>query len=270
MPSGPKKSLFKNRHAEERAIVLSEQKRVERERKEEEKQEKLWFDPGTKAQQRQDERKNTKEAKRTNKLEQRKLRKNLVEEEERELEHKPPKKVTTRKLQKEMAALIQNFGKENKHKNIEDSSLKPVNTCKEFETDENVTELGKKIEKISLNNVVTCMDTDQDMINRNKDIPDIMAQYINDSNNGLNKLLTPHNVGDRARVEFKKFITQNMPSIKEKFPGLRKSQYHNKCWELFQKSTQNPFVQLNLINQAEYFASIKEVEVSVLDKANNE
>jgi hypothetical protein len=45
----------------------------------------------------------------------------------------------------------------------------------------------------------------------------------------------------RMKQEWKRWKDREMPDIKTELPGLRKQQYEQKLWKLWQKAPENPF-----------------------------
>jgi hypothetical protein len=51
------------------------------------------------------------------------------------------------------------------------------------------------------------------------------------------------NVGKRARVLYRKFCADNVETVKMLKPNMRRTQYNDMLWDLWQRSPLNPFVQ---------------------------
>ena len=202
----PKK--FFNRHASEannRIALQEDERKASMERT---KEDELWADNDPKLQKRQE--KNQQLKQKADDDDRRRAERRAQEvEEDKELNKAQPVKVTKRQMQREVARMVANYDK-----TVNDEPPPPLpkgNPNLEVNKDALTVEASGKIE------------------------------------NALTALAGSHEVedrllGKRAKVLYKHFADEHLPVLKTERPGLRRTQYNNLLWELWQKSPENPFV----------------------------
>eukprot|EP00758_Cryptobia_borreli_P009662 Tbor_TRINITY_DN5500_c3_g1::TRINITY_DN5500_c3_g1_i1::g.12833::m.12833 len=219
MPSGPKNQKFMNRHA----VEANERKGVQaakvKSAKEKAEEDKIWEETDKKvlkkAKKMCDE-----EQRQEEKEKQKKEKERLRAEEEAQISGGGcPKKVTTKALQREVAQMSSNY-------DTEMSKLRP-----------------RTIDIIG-DNIVP-----QAQINSNAKYGEGSLPPVNNRDQVTGESATApytcedNKIGKRAKVLFKKFCLDNEDNVKAENPGMRRTQYNDILWEMWQKSPSNPFVQ---------------------------
>ncbi|GET86901.1 hypothetical protein, conserved [Leishmania tarentolae] len=237
MPSGPKNNKYVNRHSEE-ARQREEERRIDsRAAREAAKEDARWTETDPKVlkkmeKQREMERKQEEKATRDNQ------KKEQLEEEEREMNAKVPKKVAQRQIQKDLAKMLADYDKER-------------NTLRSGQHGTVVK--PEKIEEVPLpsGNVnrergmapYPEVDRESNTIKASGTVADVVtALEKGGSASGAAEIPDNRHIGKRAKVLYKAFYEEHVEQVKEEKPGLRRTQYNDIIWEMWQKSPTNPFV----------------------------
>ncbi|CUG89232.1 Hypothetical protein, putative [Bodo saltans] len=216
MPSGPK-NKFTNRHAEEARERDNDRQSASKAAADKAREDALWQDDDAKAKKRQD--KAQLESEKAEDIERRRAeRLQQLDDEDRELSKaKVPVKVQKRVLQKDVAKMLAAYDKEA-------TKMRPT-----------------------LDDAPPALPTGSQHVNRNREhAEEVNASDITAALAALDfskGIPDDRHIGKRARVLYKHFCDENLPKIKEEHRGLKRSQYNDRLWDLWQSSPQNPFVQ---------------------------
>ncbi len=228
MPSGPKTTKFTNRHAEEARVRDNERQNVSRAAAETAREEALWRDDDAKSKKREDkarldaEKSEENDRRRSEKQEQ-------LEMEEREFSKtKVPAKVQKRTMQKDVAKMLAAYDKEiaKVRPTLEDAPVVPSAPNNRPPVD--VAEVNAS----DITSALAALDFSQG-------IPD------------------DRHIGKRARVLYRLFCDEILQKVTEEHRGLKRSQYNDRLWELWQTSPQNPFVKRQEARNADCMAAAR-------------
>nr|CCC95037.1 conserved hypothetical protein [Trypanosoma congolense IL3000] len=233
MPSGPKSNKYTNRHAAEARERDQERRDQEKARRQQETEDALWADNDAKTAKKQAKQREAEE-KAQRQAEQRALKKELLLQEERELSSKVPVKVTRRQMQKDLSKMLADYdkGKRSERGQGDKADVPKGSGVVPPRNDANASSYREKNPEREgpLNEALSALQlhqaTDQAAINN-------------------------RHIGKRARVLYRIFCDEQLPALREEKPGLRRSQYNDLLWEMWQKSPSNPFVQRSERQSAE-------------------
>ncbi|KAG8346986.1 hypothetical protein TRVL_02190 [Trypanosoma vivax] len=219
-----------NRHAmeaREREQERSAQAKAIRAREQEDA---MWAEDDAKVLKKQSKQREAEE-KAQRQAEQRALKKELLLREEEELSASVPKKVARRQIQKDLSKMLTEYDKTKQAERRQESNI--VNGNSDLpkgnpNRDPTVKSRGAEESSVHVGGLNEALD---------------MLKV--DPSNGQPSLPENRHIGQRARVLYRKFCEEELPKLREGNPGLRRSQYNDLLWELWQKSTMNPFVQRN-------------------------
>lgn len=215
MPSGPKNTKFTNRHAVEAMEREESKKAAQRATAAKAQEDAMWEDNDPKASKKLEKEREAQEKARE--AERRRAESQAqLEAEERDI-GKQPTKVSKKAMQRDVAKLVANYDKEySKIRSAEGPSdaqpLPKENANRSVPHQASVTE----VKASGISSAVTALEATS--------LPD------------------DRHIGKRAKVLYRLFCDENTGSVKEKHPGLRRTQYNDILWEMWQKSPQNPFV----------------------------
>lgn len=82
-------------------------------------------------------------------------------------------------------------------------------------------------------------DEDPNVVKASGSAGDVLAKLKSSAGEGVPD---DRHIGRRARVLYKKFYAEQLQTVKVDHPNLRRTQYNDVIWEMWQKSLQNPFV----------------------------
>lgn len=217
MPSGPKATKFMNRHAaeaQEREASRAAESKAKRAKEQEEAQ---WADVD-KETARAEARRAEAEAKRQAELARKAENKELYESEQASATKGQPAKVSKRQMQKDMAKLLAAYDKEM-------AVARP-----DLDTEARRAEEERK--RASAGKTVRPEELALDKADAKKRNEEALAAEVPDD----------RVIGRRAKVLYQQFKVATLTELKKEKPGLRRSQYDDLLWEMWQKSPQNPFV----------------------------
>jgi hypothetical protein len=237
MPSGAKDNKFFNRHAEEARAREAEQTAAKRAQAKQQAEEAEWEDDD-KLGARKAARAAEKEQKAQEALQRRQER--LAEEaaEDKELSKKPPKAVSKREQQRLMASLVRNYDMEAKL-NSQSSDSGDLATRHSKAKNDGVVYDETPLVDGNPNRAPPQARAEPD---------EIRASGIDASVKALEDALKKtkvedRHIGKRARAAYRQFEAANLEALKQSKPGMRRTQYNDLLWALWQKSPENPFVQ---------------------------
>ena len=210
MPSGPKWD-GKNRHARDAAARDADLRDAAKAREEQAREDALWADDGKKKK-KSDAKKEDAAARADEQQRKKDEAKRLYEEEQAALSKGAPAKVAKRDAQKEVT------------KHIVAGSLKS----------------GSR--DVSRVDVTAGNPNRQPQAAGGDDMGDRAASSGGAEKAKSQTVPDDRHIGKRARVAYRKFCDQNMPVLKQD-KKLRRSQYMDMLWAMWQKSPENPFVQ---------------------------
>ncbi|CAG9570955.1 conserved hypothetical protein [Leishmania major strain Friedlin] len=237
MPSGPKNNKYTNRHSEE-ARLRDEERRIDsRAAREAAKEDARWSETDPKVLKKMDKKREMEqkqEAKATRDAEKREQ----LEEEEREMNVKVPKKVAQRQIQKDLAKMLADYDKERnalrggqhgavaKSEKREEAPLPSGNVNRERGVAPH-----------------PAADQESNTIKASGTVADVVAALEKGGNaSGAAEIPDNRHIGKRAKMLYKAFHAEHLEQVKEEKPGLRRTQYNDIIWEMWQKSPTNPFV----------------------------
>ncbi|EKF38546.1 hypothetical protein MOQ_001243 [Trypanosoma cruzi marinkellei] len=231
MPSGPKSNKYMNRHAAEARERDQERQANAKAAREKDKEDAMWAEDDPKQLKKQEKQRETEEKMRRQ-AELKAERKEQLEQEERELGQKVPQKVTRRQLQKDLSKMLSDYDKlKEKERQQQPGVL--------------VKDVGAALPESNPNRMARNDDrkNSSSEIKASGGVSDALSAL--QSGMGLGGVSVPEDrhIGRRARVLYKKFCEEHLPTLREEKPGLRRPQYNDLLWEMWQKSEMNPFVQ---------------------------
>ena len=236
MPSGAKNVKFTNRHANEANARKAEEAGAAKAKKAQMDEDNAWKDDDDKQGKKKAERAAEKDEKDRLAMERKAEREAELEAEEKSLEKKPPKAVSKKEQQRLMAAMVRDFDMEAR-----------MNKTTEDEGDL-AKRHGKVTKDLKQERVVEKKLVDG---NPNHDAPTAGGGGGAQGQAAAGSLdaakakapIDARHIGKRARVAYRKFENANLEGLKASKPGLRRTQYSDLMWGMWQKSPENPFVQ---------------------------
>lgn len=232
MPSGPKSNKFMNRHAAEAMERDNERRSATQQAQQKAKEDAMWELTDSK-----DLKKLEKQREQQAKLDEAQRRKAesqaQLDEEERQLDkNKMPAKVSKKALQREMAKLVASYDQE-------------VAKVRGGGGSTDADDKGNNNAPLPKGNL------NRDETGKRNDQPNVV--YASGVSGAIGALQsdtaadTPddRHIGKRARVLYRLFCDEQLPALKDANRGLRRTQYNDLLWALWQKSPQNPFVRRN-------------------------
>jgi hypothetical protein len=223
MPSAPKTNKFTNRHAEEARIRDSERAGAAQSAAQKAREDAQWRDDDPRNKKKEE--KVRLEAEKAEELERRRAeRLEQLESEEREFNaSKVPTKVQKRATQKDVAKLLAAYDKE--YAKVRPTLEEPT-ALPSAPVNHQIDRSGAEVSASEITAAIAALDL-------SKGIPE------------------DRHIGKRARVLYRLFYEANLPKVKEAHRGLKRSQYNDRLWEMWQSSPQNPFVQRKEVRNAE-------------------
>ncbi|KAG5484014.1 hypothetical protein LSCM1_05866 [Leishmania martiniquensis] len=233
MPSGPKSNKYTNRHSEEARLRDEERRIHSRAAREAAKEDAQWAETDPKMlkkieKQREMERKQAERATRdAEKREQ-------LKEEEREMNARVPKKVSQRQIQKDLAKMLADYDKQrNALRGGEQGAV-----ASPAKTEETPLPSGNVNRERGV-----ALGQESNTINASGTVSDVLAVLgKGGDSSGAAEIPDNRHIGKRAKVLYKAFYAEHLERVKEESPGLRRTQYNDIIWEMWQKSPTNPFV----------------------------
>lgn len=224
MPSGPKTTKFTNRHAEEARERDNERQNASRLAAEKAREEAMWRDDETKTSKRREDKARLEAEKAEENDRRRSEKQQQLEMEERELSKaKVPAKVQKRTMQKDVAKMLAAYDKEI-------AKVRP--SLEDVPSDSN-SRRHDDVEEVNASDITSALAA----LDFSQGIPD------------------DRHIGKRARVLYRLFCDENLQKVKEEHRGLKRSQYNDRLWELWQTSPQNPFVKRQEARNADRLAA---------------
>ncbi|AIN96470.1 hypothetical protein LPMP_130410 [Leishmania panamensis] len=240
MPSGPKSNKYTNRHREE-ARLRDEERRIDScAAREAAKENAQWAETDPKVlkkmeKQREMEQKQAEKASRVAE------KREQLEEEEREMSAKVPKKVAQRQIQKDLAKMLADYDKErNAVKAGQHGAV-----VEQVKTEEVALPSGNVNRKQGVA-AHPAAESESNTVKASGSVTDVLAALEKSGNAaGVAEIPDSRHIGKRAKVLYKAFYAEHLSQVKEERPGLRRTQYNDIIWEMWQKSPTNPFVMRN-------------------------
>lgn len=227
MPSGAKANKFMNRHAVEAREREQERSAQIKAKKRQEEEDALWAESDAKALKKQAKQREAEE-KAQRQAEQRALKKELLLQEEQELSAKVPQKVSRRQMQKDLSKMLADYDRK-----------------KQVEPRENRSQLAAGgAGDPSAGNLKKPGDWSKGGAVAEGPLNEALSA-LQLRNPGEQVVPEDRHIGKRARVLYRLFCEEQLPRLREERPGLRRSQYNDLLWEMWQKDSSNPFVQRN-------------------------
>ncbi|KAK7198641.1 hypothetical protein NESM_000827700 [Novymonas esmeraldas] len=236
MPSGPKTNKFTNRHAEE-ARLRDEERRIDsRAAREAAKEDARWAETDSKTLKKAEKQREA-EQKQAEKADRDAEKREQLAAEEREMSAKVPKKVAQRQIQKDLSKMLSDYDKQRdairggqhgsvvEPAKVQDTSLPSGNVNRE-----------RGVAPYSDGGAVTASGTPGDVLAA------LEKKGGTTTTGGVAEVPENRHIGKRARVLYKAFYAEHLERVKEERPGLRRAQYNDVVWEMWQKSPTNPFV----------------------------
>ncbi|KAG5484318.1 hypothetical protein LSCM4_07884 [Leishmania orientalis] len=237
MPSGPKSNKYTNRHSEEARLRDEERRINSRAAREAAKEDARWAETDPKMLKRLEKQREM-ALKEAEKAARDAEKREQQEEEEREMNAKVPKKVSQRQIQKDLAKMLADYDRQRNAlrggqqgvvaspEKTEEAPLPSGNVNREWGVAPPLT-LGQA------SNVIKASGT----------VSDVLAVLVK-GGDPSSAATVPDNrhIGKRAKVLYKAFYAEHLEQVKEEKPGLRRTQYNDLIWEMWQKSPTNPFV----------------------------
>ena len=225
MPSGPKNNKFMNRHAAEAMERDNERRSTTQQAQQKAKEDAMWEVTDSKELKRL-EKQREQQAKSDDAQRRKAESQAQLDEEDRQLDKsKMPTKVSKKALQREMAKLVSSYDQEVAKVRGGPTTEDPLPKGN-LNRDEGKGR--KEPEIIQASGVSAAIDAlQQGGGNTAADTPD------------------DRHIGKRARVLYRLFCDEQLPALKESNRGLRRTQYNDLLWAMWQKSPQNPFVRRN-------------------------
>ncbi|RNF07786.1 hypothetical protein TraAM80_03160 [Trypanosoma rangeli] len=230
MPSGPKSNKFMNRHAAEARERDQERQANVKAAREQAREDAKWVENDPKELKRQARQREVEEkARRQDEV--RAERKEQLEQEEQELSEKVPQKVTRRQIQKDLSKLLKDYdkGKENERQQQSGALVNNVDAA-----------LPESNPNRAAKNEVRNSSSD---IKASGGVTEVLSALQSGMRSGAVPLQEDRHIGKRARVLYRQFCEEHIPTLREEKPRLRRTQYDELLWEMWQKSPMNPFVQ---------------------------
>lgn len=232
MPSGPKANKYTNRHSAEANERKEERRVAEKAAKAAAAEDAQWAEKDPKALKRLE--KEREEAQKEQERATRELlKKAQLQEEEKELSAKAPKKVTQRQLQKDLSKMLADYDKQQQ-------AMRRYTDVVEVSKDElpagnvnrerGVAEPTATVEASGSTGAVL-LALEKGGMSAGGGGPSAAAEIPDN-----------RHIGKRAKVLYKNFYQEHIDTVKEERPGLRRTQYNDVIWEMWQKSPLNPFV----------------------------
>lgn len=240
MPSGPKTNKFTNRHSEEARLRDEERRLDSKAARDAAKEDAKWAETDSKVlkkmeKQREQEQKEAEKAARDAE------KKAQLAEEERELNAKVPAKVSKRQIQKDLSKMLADYDRQR-------------DAIRGVQQHGAVVEPAQQAEEAALpsgnvnreRGIAPFANTNQDpnVISASGKSGDVLAA-LEGKTTGEAEVPDNRHIGKRARVQYKAFYAEHYDAVKEEKPGLRRPQYNDIIWEMWQKSPKNPFVLRN-------------------------
>lgn len=210
MPSGPKTNKYTNRHTAEAQQRDQERAQESKQARQKAKEDAEWELTDKQELKRAEKMKEMAEKEADRNRREAEKREQL-EMEERSATNKVPTKVSKRELQKQLSKMCSDYDKER-------DSIRGT-----------VPDEPREEEKLVEGN----------QNRRHAELP----SSNHNSANATEIEFNDRNIGKRARVLYRAFYNEQLEKVKEEQPGLRRTQYHNVIWDMWQKSSSNPFAQ---------------------------
>ncbi|ORC86161.1 uncharacterized protein TM35_000302010 [Trypanosoma theileri] len=245
MPSGPKSNKFTNRHAAEARERQQEREAQAKAEREKAKEDAMWAncDDDPRVQRRQ-ARQREAEAKAQQQAELRAERKEQLLQEERELSQKAPQKVTRRQIQKDLSKMLSDYDKVKKQEEQQKHGAVVNSETTALPVGGNPNRAGNTNTNAGFN------EKNGNEIKASGSVGEVLSAVQSGMTGGPSVPDNRH-IGKRARVLYRHFCEENLPTLREEKPGLRRTQYNDLLWEMWQKSPTNPFVQRSELRSKE-------------------
>jgi hypothetical protein len=167
-------------------------------------------------------------------------KKQQLAEEEREMNAKVPTKVSKRQIQKDLSKMLADYDRQR-------DAIRGTQHGAVVEPLQQADEAALPNGNVNRERGVTPFaggNQDPNVINVSGKTGDVLAAL---EGKGAGEAEIPDNrhIGKRARVLYKAFYAEHHDAVKEEKPGLRRAQYNDIIWEMWQKSPNNPFVLRN-------------------------
>ncbi|RNF21012.1 uncharacterized protein Tco025E_03551 [Trypanosoma conorhini] len=230
MPSGPKSNKFTNRHAAEARERDQERQAKTKAVREQTMEDAKWVEDDPRQLKRLAKQQETEEKARRQE-EARAERKEQLEREEQELGQKVPQKVSRRQIQKDLSKLLSDYdkGKENERRR-QPGAL--VDNAEASLPESNPNRAARKEARNSSGE-----------IKATGGVTEALSALQSGMQTGAASVTEDRHIGKRARVLYRQFCEEHLPTLREEKPRLRRTQYDELLWEMWQKSPMNPFVQ---------------------------
>lgn len=233
MPSGPKTNKYTNRHSEEARLRDEERQLNSRAAREAAKEDAKWAETDSKGlkkleKQREQEQKEAEKAARDAE------KKEQLAAEEREVSAKVPAKVSKRQIKKDLSKMLADYDRQRDAIR----GVQPAPSTEEAALPSGNVNRERGIAPFAGSN------QDPNVISASGKSGDVLAA-LEGKTTGEAEVPDNRHIGKRARVLYKAFYAEHYDAVKEEKPGLRRPQYNDIIWEMWQKSPKNPFVLRN-------------------------
>ncbi|KPI90210.1 hypothetical protein ABL78_0728 [Leptomonas seymouri] len=239
MPSGPKTNKYTNRHSEEARLRNEERQLESRAAHKASVEDAKWAETDAKVlkkleKQREQEQKQAEKAARDAE------KKEQLAEEEREMNAKVPAKVSKRQIQKDLSKMLADYDRQRDAiRGVQHGAV--VEPAKN--EDSEVLPSGNVNRERGVASLASG-NRDPNTISVSGKAGDVLAA-LEGKTTGKAEIPDDRHIGKRARVLYKVFYAESYDAVKEERPGLRRSQYNDIIWEMWQLSPSNPLVLRN-------------------------
>lgn len=238
MPSGPKTNKYTNRHSEE-ARLRDEERRIDaRVARDAAKEDARWAETDPKMMKKLEKQRET-DQKLAEKATRDAEKKDQLAEEERELSAKVPKKVAQRQIQKDLSKMLADYDKQRDamRGGQHGAVVTPAKVEEAAPLPSGNVNRERGIAPLSTG-------AESNTVNASGTASEVLAALQKGGSGAGAAAEVPDNrhIGKRAKVLYKAFYAEHLERVKEEKPGLRRTQYNDVIWEMWQKSPTNPFV----------------------------
>ncbi|KPA76524.1 hypothetical protein ABB37_07819 [Leptomonas pyrrhocoris] len=236
MPSGPKTNKFTNRHSEEARLREEERRLDSRAAREAAKEDAKWSETDAKVLKKEEKQREL-EQKQAEKAARDAEKKEQLAAEEREMNAKVPAKVSKRQIQKDLSKMLADYDKQRDAiRGVEHGAVvEPAKTEDEATLPHGNVNRERGIASFASGK------QDPNVISASGKAGDVLAA-LEGKTTGEAEIPDNRHIGKRARVLYRAFYAEHYDAVKEEKPGLRRAQYNDVIWEMWQKSPSNPFV----------------------------
>ncbi|KAG5509538.1 hypothetical protein JKF63_06243 [Porcisia hertigi] len=237
MPSGPKTNKYTNRHSEE-ARLRDEARLIDsRLAREAAKEDARWAETDPKMLKKKEKQREM-EQKQLEKATRDAEKKEQLQEEEQEMNVNVPKKVAKRQIQKDLSKMLADYDKQRdairqgQHGSVVMPAMK-----------EEVPLPSGNMNRVRGVAANSASGHESNTIKASGTVSDVLtALERGDNAKAAADLPDNRHIGKRAKVLYKAFYAEHFDQLKEERPGLRRTQYNDIIWEMWQKNPANPFV----------------------------